>query len=100
MTQEEPIVIRIHSPEGSIGRPPRELARPRDVLAGSRLVVLDNGKPGAELLLRRAAEQLAARTGASFLGVRRKRTAATPCEDELVAELAGTADLVLTGTAD
>jgi hypothetical protein len=92
--------IRILSPEGRVGGPARALARSPEVLAGCRLVVLDNGKPGAELLLRRAAEGLARRTGASFAGVRRKRTAATPCEEEILGELAQAADLVLTGTAD
>ena len=94
------MTIRIHSPEGGIGRPARTLASPPDVLAGRRLVVLDNGKPGAELLMRRMAEGVASRTGAAFVGVRRKRTAATPCEEELLGELGQTADLVLTGTAD
>ena len=94
------MTIRIFSPEGSVGRPTRRLASSPDVLVGRRLAVLDNGKPGAELLLRRAAERLAARTGATFVGVRRKRTAATPCEEELLAGLEDAADLVLTGTAD
>ena len=92
--------IRIHSPEGSVGRPERALARSPELLAGRRLAVLDNGKPGAELLLRRMAEGLASRTGAAFVGVRRKRTAATPCEDELIGELEEAAELVITGTAD
>jgi len=93
-------MIRIHSPEGGVGRPARALAGSPDVLVGLRLAALDNGKPGAEPLLRRIAEGLARRTGASFVGVRRKRTAATPCEEELLAELGEAADLVLTGTAD
>jgi hypothetical protein len=92
--------VRIHSPEGAIGRPEHALARSPDVLAGRRLAVLDNGKPGAELLLRRVAERIAERAGALFGGVRRKGSAATPCEEELLRELARDADLVLTGTAD
>jgi hypothetical protein len=92
--------IRILSPEGSVGRPARTLASSPEMLRGRRLLVLDNGKPGAEPLLRRVAEGLAKRTGASLVGVRRKRTAATPCEEELFAELVETAELVLTGTAD
>ena len=100
MTKGEPMTIRIASPEGSVGRPERTLARSPELLTGRRLVVLDNGKPGAEPLLRRMAEGLASRTGALLVGVRRKRTAATPCEDELVAELEQVAELVITGTAD
>lgn len=94
------MTIRILSPEGGVGRPAQSLARSPELLGGRRLVVLDNGKPGAEPLLRRIAEGLARRTGAAFVGVRRKRTAATPCEEELLAELAHEAELVLTGTAD
>ena len=94
------MTIRILSPEGGVGRPARSLASAPEVLAGRRLAVLDNGKPGAELLLRRIAERVAQRTQASFVGVRRKRTAATPCEDDLVRALEEEAELVLTGTAD
>ena len=52
------------------------------------------------MLLTRVAEQLAARVGVDFVAVYRKRTAATPCEDELIDQIAEQADLVLTGTAD
>jgi hypothetical protein len=76
------------------------LAPSPETLAGLRVMALDNGKPGAELLLRRAGERFAERTGAVFIGVERKRTAATPCEQELFDEIAKNADIVLTGTAD
>jgi hypothetical protein len=46
------------------------------------------------------AERLAERTGAVFTGVRRKGSAATPCEEDLLRELSRDAELVLTGTAD
>jgi hypothetical protein len=94
------MAIRIHSPEGAIGRPGVAPAQAPAVLAGRRLAVLDNGKPGAELLLSRVAERLAERTGAVFTGVRRKGSAATPCEEDLLRELSRDAELVLTGTAD
>lgn len=92
--------MRILSPEGAIGRPTVARAKAPAALAGRRLVVLDNGKPGAELLLSRVAAQLAARTGVVFAGVRKKRTAATPCEVDLLRALAAEAELALTGTAD
>ena len=94
------MAVRILSPEGKVGRPTVARAPAPAVLAGRRLVVLDNGKPGAELLLTRAAEQLAARAGLVFVGVRKKRTAATPCEVELLRALGAEAELALTGTAD
>ncbi len=94
------MTIRILSPEGNVGAPVVCLAPSPDVLSGRRIAVLDNGKPGAAWLMTRVAEQLAARAGVSFVAARRKRTAATPCEDDLIEKIAGEADLVLTGTAD
>jgi hypothetical protein len=94
------MTIRILSPEGNVGTSIAGLAASPDVLAGRRLAVLDNGKPGAAQVLTRLAEQLAARSGVEFVGLHRKRTAATPCEDALIDEIAGEADLVITGTAD
>ncbi len=92
--------MRILSPEGNVGVRGISLAAAPEVLSGRRLAVLDNGKPGAALMLTRLAERLAERAGIEFVGVHRKRTAATPCEDALIEEIAEGADLVLTGTAD
>lgn len=92
--------MRTLSPEGNVGVRGVNLAEAPEPLSGRRIAVLDNGKPGAAGLLSRIAERLAERAGAEFIGVRRKRTAATPCEDALIDELAESADLVLTGTAD
>ena len=92
--------IRIYSPEGGVGTEGLSLASTPDVLAGRRIAVLDNGKPGAERLLDHLAERLAARTGAVYAGLRRKGSAATPCEEELFDEIVKDVDLVLTGTAD
>ena len=92
--------MKILSPEGNVGTRRVALAAPPEQLAGRRLAVLDNGKPGAALVMTFIAERLSVRTGLSFAGVHRKRTAATPCEDALITELADGADLVLTGTGD
>ena len=94
------MTVRILSPEGAVGAETTPLARGLDGLAGRRVAVLDNGKPGAALLMGRIAEQLGSRTGAALAGSHRKRTAATPCEDELLDRIATEADWVLTGTAD
>jgi len=94
------MTIRIQSPEGVPGRPGASLARSPELLAGRRLAMLDNGKPGAALLLSRVTERLAVRTGVVAVTVRRKGSAATPCEDALLDELVRAGDLVLTGTAD
>ncbi len=91
---------RIYAPEGPVGEIGTPLAPPPASLEGQRIAVLDNGKPHAALLMGRMAACLAARTGARYLGVHRKGSAATPCESELLEELGASVDLVLTGTAD
>ena len=92
--------IHIYAPDGCVGVASRTLAPAPTGLAGRRLAVLDNGKPGADRLLGHAAERIAQRTGAHYLGIRRKGSAATPCEPDLLHELETEADLILTGTAD
>ena len=94
------MAVVVHSPEGRIGAAPAALAASPEVLAGRRLLVLDNGKPGAALLMGALAERLGARCGARVEDVLRKGSAATPCEDALLDEIVERADLVLTGTAD
>jgi hypothetical protein len=93
-----PLVV--HSPEGRVGAAPAALAQSPEVLAGRRILVLDNGKPGAALLMQELAERLGARCGARVAGMLRKGSAATPCEDALLDDIVERADLVLTGTAD
>jgi hypothetical protein len=97
---DEKMSIRILSPEGSVGERRIPLAASPEVLAGRRLAILDNGKPGAAHLMERVAERLAERAGVVLVGVRRKRTAATPCQDELIDTIAGEAELAFTGSAD
>ena len=92
--------LHIYAPEGSVGDAALTLAPTLSSLAGRKLLVLDNGKPGADLLLCHTAERIAARTGAVYLGARRKGSAATPCEATLLNELTAEADFILTGTAD
>ncbi len=94
------MTTRILSPEGKVGARVVGLAPSPDVLAGRRLAVLDNGKPGAAFVMIGVAERIAERAGVEFVGVHRKRTAATPCEDDLLERIGDGADLVLTGTAD
>jgi hypothetical protein len=91
----------IYSPEGlsEEGEGPTAIA-PATGSSGRRLLVLDNGKSGAATLLGRMAQGLAARTGARFVGSLRKGSAATPCEPELLDQIAKEGDWVLTGTAD
>ena len=75
-------------------------------LAGLRIAVLDNGKPNASLVMARAAESLAARTGARLELVTKKgpqgrsANAAIPCAPDIFEKVLAQADVVITGTAD
>jgi len=91
---------RIYAPDGATGQPGTDLSPLPSTLAGQSIVALDNGKPGADALLTHLGERLAARTGALFAGVSKKGSAATPCEERLLDSIVGSADLVVTGTAD
>src|SRR4029077_14153291 len=83
-----------------------QLADPVTVLTRRRIAVLDNGKPNAVVLMTRAAEALAARTGATVTLVVKKgpggrsANAAVPCAPDVFARLRAEADLVITGAAD
>ena len=91
----------IYSPEGRVDAEATPTGRvPVGTLAGKRIAALDNGKSGASHLLRALGERLAARSGADFVGVFQKQTAATPCETDLLDWLAAEVEVVLTGTAD
>jgi len=95
--------IEVLTPDGRVGPAPVQPARSPAVLAGAGLAVLDNGKPNARLLLVRAAEQLADRTGATLRLVTGKgpgRNAATACADLVLDGIAEEVELVLTGSAD
>src|SRR5947209_8617062 len=80
-------------------------ASPRS-LAGLRIAVLDNGKPNADVVMTRAAETLAARTGATVSLVTKKgpegrsANAAIPVAPDRFERLLAEADVVITGAAD
>jgi hypothetical protein len=97
------VSTRIYAPDGAVGKPPVHLAPSPSVLTNLRIGVLDNAKPNARLLMVRAAEQIAARTGARLTLVTDKGpggNAATPCTAEAFERLVEEVDLVLTGSAD
>ncbi len=96
-------MIQVYAPDGRVGRPPVRLAAGPSSFGGLRIGVLDNGKPNARLLMTRAAEQLARRTGARLTVVTDKgpgANAATPCTPEVLEQLAKEVDLIFTGSAD
>lgn len=94
------MTIRILSPEGRVTTEASDLSATPELLAGRRIAVLDNGKPGAALLMETLVQGLAARSGATMVGTFQKGSAATPCEAPLLDQIVAEADLVVTGSAD
>jgi hypothetical protein len=95
--------MKILTPDGAVGLPNVTLAPSPPVLVGLRIGVLDNAKPNARVLMERAAQGLAARTGAVVTLVIDKgdgHNAATPCSGPVLERLAEEVDLVITGSAD
>jgi len=90
--------MEIVSPFGVMEAAVKPLARRRAALAGCRIGVLDNSKPNAGVLLGRVAELLAARVGAAEIRRWSKPGSSRPATN--LDELAGAADVVLTGSAD
>lgn len=79
--------------------PPATMA-PRRPISGARLLLVDNGKPRARVLLELLAGELRARAGVASVRTVTKAAAGHPMADEQVAELAPDADLVIAGLGD
>jgi len=86
------------SPLGATSDTVKSLARRRPSLAGLRIGVLDNSKPNADVLLGRVAERLAQRVGGATIRRWQKPGASHPAL--MLDDVAGGADVVLTGSAD
>ncbi|MFA5885014.1 MAG: hypothetical protein WDA60_14280 [Acidimicrobiia bacterium] len=96
----------VYLPDSIPGPEAVRLAPSPATLAGLRIAVLDNGKANADVVMTRAAETLAARTGATVSLVTKKgprgesANAAIPCAPDIFERLLAEADLVITGAAD
>lgn len=76
-----------------------ELVEPPTDLTGVRFGVLDNGKPNSDLFLSLLTDRFLAR-GAVLYGVVRKPSIGRLAPPELLEELVGACDLVVTGVGD
>jgi hypothetical protein len=100
------MTVRIYRPDGDVDGTVTQLAGSVPSLRGRRVVVLDNGKPNAAYVMTRAAETLAARTGATLQLVVKKgpggrsANAAVPCAPDVFERVRAEADVVITGAAD
>lgn len=99
-------MVLIYLPDSEPGPEMATLAPSPASLAGVRVAVLDNGKPNADVVMTRAAETLAARTGATVSLVTKKgpqglsANAAIPMAPDIFQRLLEEADVVVTGAAD
>jgi hypothetical protein len=82
------------APQGA----PRAARRPD--LTGARVGLLENTKQNAGLLLDELGRLLVAEHGAAVVLRRTKQAFALPVSDDLVAEFAGSCDVVVTGVGD
>lgn len=99
-------MVMVYLPDSAPGPESVVLAASPASLAGKRIAVLDNGKPNAATVMKRAAETLAARTGAEVSLVTKKgpqglsANAAIPMAPDIMERLLAEADVVITGAAD
>lgn len=92
--------IRVLSPVG-VERPEALIVPPLPVpLAGRTVGFLDNTKANFDRLVAEMTRLLMDEHGVGKTIHRRKANASSPAPPELVAELRGTCDLVLVGSAD
>lgn len=100
------MTVSVFLPDSEPGPLSAALAVSPSTLRGLRIGVLDNGKPNADVVMTRAAESLAARTGAVVSVVTKKgpsglsANAAIPLAPDRLELLLAQADLVITGAAD
>lgn len=79
---------------------PQQSRRALDGLAGKVVGFIDNGKPNFNHLVDDLAELLKSRHGVKATVKHSKRTASIPAPDEVMEDLAGRCDLVITGAGD
>jgi hypothetical protein len=91
--------MQIYAPEGNVGSEAASLAPTPALLTGQRIGILQNGKPNADVLLRRLADRVAERTGAQ-VELTENKNAAIACEDQVLERLTKEVQVVLTGSAD
>jgi hypothetical protein len=90
--------MKVWSPIAARATETKRLAPRRGSLRGLRVGVLDNSKPNADVLLGRVAERLAERAAGATVRRWQKPGASNPAL--MLDEIAGGADVVLTGSAD
>mgnify|MGYP003336856612 CR=1 FL=1 len=78
----------------------RDARRSLESLAGKTIGFLDNSKPNFHLLVDDVAQLLVEKHGVKSVIKRRKKSASRGAPDELLSELAASADAVIAGSGD
>jgi hypothetical protein len=92
--------IEVLDPAGQIQKRVARACNPVMPLEGRRLAILDNTKPNFERLATLVAQKLREDCSLKSISYFRKENAAVGATPELLDEIARSADLVLTGSAD
>ena len=92
--------IEVLDPAGQIQKLEQLQCTPVRSLEGRRLAILDNSKPNFRRLAMLVAEKLRADCSMSGIAYFRKENPAVGAGQELLDQIAQSADLVLTGSAD
>jgi len=92
--------IEVLDPAGQVQKVGALRNNPVVPLRGSRLAILDNTKPNFQRLATLVAEKLRDDCSLSSIAYFRKENAAVGASCELLDQIARSADLVLTGSAD
>ena len=94
------MMIEVLEPQGQIQKLAPLQMNAVPPLAGKRIGILDNVKPNFKLLATLSAEKLMAEHGAAGIAYFHKENAAVGATPALLDEIAKSADVVLTGSAD
>lgn len=92
--------IEVLEPAGEVRKIAQRVINPIGELRGLRIAILDNNKPNFRMLAMLAAEQVKAEFGATEILHFDKPNAAVGARTETLDEIARSASLVLTGSAD
>ena len=93
-------MVLLYDPTAPRQAEARQDRRKLETLAGKVVGFIDNAKPNFDLLADDLADLLVAKYGVSRVIKRRKASASIPASQEVVNELAGQCDLVITGSGD
>lgn len=93
-------MVLLYDPTAPRQAEARRDRRKLETLAGKVVGFIDNAKPNFDLLADDLADLLVAKYGVSRVIKRRKPSASIPASEEVINELAGQCDLVITGSGD